>query len=225
MVSYINNDTVGEPIKKGALDYIVKPFMIEELLRKIDHHNEFRYLKEQNLFFHEYFDYTMKEIKHGKKVNKIFPAITIKTNHIRIADKLAIDIGKHYAYSMIFVSLKNDGWDKKISQLGRNNMAYILDIDDIKKSEKETLFKLLDDKKFIIACIDKNIETPYKTIEINSDNKLYDRDDILTIDEYIQYMVKSFQYKLPDTELSKRLGMSRKSLWEKRKKYDLFKKK
>jgi len=42
MVSYINNDTVGEPLKLGAKDYIVKPFMIEELLRKIEHYQEYQ---------------------------------------------------------------------------------------------------------------------------------------------------------------------------------------
>ena len=44
-------------------------------------------------------------------------------------------------------------------------------------------------------------------------------------DDYVKFIVNSFQYKFPDTELSKKLGISRKSLWEKRKKYGLFKKK
>ena len=34
MISYISNDTVTNPIKAGACDYIQKPFMIEELIRK-----------------------------------------------------------------------------------------------------------------------------------------------------------------------------------------------
>ena len=38
-------------------------------------------------------------------------------------------------------------------------------------------------------------------------------------------MVLSFQDKYPDTELSKRLGISRKSLWEKRKKFGIEKNK
>ena len=44
MVSYINNDTVSLPLKLGAKDYIVKPFMIEELLRKIEHYQEYQLL-------------------------------------------------------------------------------------------------------------------------------------------------------------------------------------
>jgi len=47
----------------------------------------------------------------------------------------------------------------------------------------------------------------------------------LTIDDYVKFIVNNFQYSYPDTELSKKLGISRKSLWEKRKKYGIFKKK
>jgi DNA-binding NtrC family response regulator len=36
-------------------------------------------------------------------------------------------------------------------------------------------------------------------------------------------MVLNFQNNYPDTELSKKLGISRKSLWEKRKKFGIEK--
>ena len=51
------------------------------------------------------------------------------------------------------------------------------------------------------------------------------QDDVLSVDEYIKTMILKFEDRYPDTELSKRLGMSRKSLWEKRKKYGITKKK
>jgi biotin operon repressor len=47
----------------------------------------------------------------------------------------------------------------------------------------------------------------------------------MTINDYVKLMVMSFQGKYPDTELSKKLGISRKSLWEKRKKLSIEKKK
>ena len=50
-------------------------------------------------------------------------------------------------------------------------------------------------------------------------------DEILTIDDYIKHIIINHQDNYPDTELSKKLGISRKSLWEKRKKYDVAKKK
>ncbi|STA51329.1 two-component response regulator [Campylobacter lari] len=41
LISYISSDTVLAPLKAGASDYIQKPFMIEELMRKIKHFQEF----------------------------------------------------------------------------------------------------------------------------------------------------------------------------------------
>ena len=42
MVSYISKDTVSKPLSAGAKDYILKPFMIEELIRKIDHYQSLK---------------------------------------------------------------------------------------------------------------------------------------------------------------------------------------
>ena len=37
LTAYISMDTVVNPLNAGALDYMQKPFMIEELIRKIEH--------------------------------------------------------------------------------------------------------------------------------------------------------------------------------------------
>jgi DNA-binding NtrC family response regulator len=62
-------------------------------------------------------------------------------------------------------------------------------------------------------------------LEIEVTKKSFLDDEILSIEEYIKFIIQNHQHKLPDTELSKRLGISRKSLWEKRKKYGIFKQK
>lgn len=54
MISYISNDTVTNPIKAGASDYIQKPFMIEELIRKLQHLSDFKNLKKENETYKEY---------------------------------------------------------------------------------------------------------------------------------------------------------------------------
>jgi DNA-binding NtrC family response regulator len=64
-----------------------------------------------------------------------------------------------------------------------------------------------------------------KEIDINYPKKIFLEDEILSIEEYIKFIITTHQNKLPDTELSKKLGISRKSLWEKRKKYGIFKQK
>ena len=91
-------------------------------------------------------------------------------------------------------------------------------------SQKEKLLEMLKSHQFILSST-CDLECDFETITLNTDSKLYDQNEILTIDDYVKFIVNSFQYKFPDTELSKKLGISRKSLWEKRKKYGLFKKK
>ena len=62
-------------------------------------------------------------------------------------------------------------------------------------------------------------------MSIQESIRILDQGDILCIDDYVKYVICNFQNKFPDTELSKKLGISRKSLWEKRKKYGINKKK
>jgi len=224
MVSYINNDTVGEPLKLGAKDYIVKPFMIEELMRKIEHYQEYQNLKKQTLFYREYMQNLLQEIETDFHAEKLTPPLVIQTNYQRLVDKIVFD----YAYKnhklLTFIPLGSKEWKNKIIQSGKESLLYITEIHTLKKSEREYLLDQLKERKFIL-CSTSETETDFPTITLNTDSKLYDQNEILTIDDYVKFIVNSFQYKFPDTELSKKLGISRKSLWEKRKKYGLFKKK
>ena len=225
MVNCINNDTVGEPLKAGARDYIVKPFMIEELIRKIEHFHNYRMLQERNRFYEEYIDHLYREIDEPVDPENLSFPIVIRTNYQRAADKLALRLNRLKKNILCHISLEDGGWKERISLLDNEHIGYITHLEKLKKTEREHLYRLLSDKYFLLTDTSGQIETPFPAITLHSDNKLYEQDDILTIDEYVQYIVKTFQYRFPDTELSKKLGISRKSLWEKRKKYDLFKKK
>ena len=44
---------------------------------------------------------------------------------------------------------------------------------------------------------------------------------LLSLDDYTRRFIEVWQDRFTDTELAKRLGVSRKTLWEKRKKYGL----
>jgi DNA-binding NtrC family response regulator len=225
MVSYINNDTVGRPLKKGANDYIVKPFVIEELVRKIEHYYEYKQLKKKNKFYEDLLNSMFKEAPHNIDIKKIKLPIAIYTNYQRVADKFAIDVANRYNSVLHFIDLEENGWKTKINDLPKDSIAYISRVDKLKKDDREKLFSLLEGKKFIISSLEESIDVPYEKITVNSNNKFYDQNNILTINEYVQYIIKKFQHQYPDTELSKKLGISRKSLWEKRRKFELFKKK
>jgi DNA-binding NtrC family response regulator len=225
MVNYINNDTVGEPLKAGARDYIVKPFMIEELIRKIEHFHDYRMLQERNRFYEEYLDHLYRQVECEIEPEELELPVVIRTNYQRAADKLALKLNRIKKNILTLISLEEPGWKEKVAALDTEHIGYIIHLEKLKKSEREGLYALLEGKRFLLTDSSGEVETPFPTLTLNSGNKLYDQDEILTIDEYVQYIVRTFQYQFPDTELSKKLGISRKSLWEKRKKYDLFKKK
>ena len=91
MVSYINNDTVGEPLKLGAKDYIVKPFMIEELMRKIDHYQEYQNLKKKTILYKEYMENLLQEIETNFDIDTLTSPIVIQTNYQRLIDKIVFE--------------------------------------------------------------------------------------------------------------------------------------
>jgi DNA-binding response OmpR family regulator len=223
MVSYINNDTVSEPLRLGAKDYIVKPFMIEELVRKIDHFQEYQQLKKRINLYEEYIDNFLREITIEEEIELTTPLV-IETNYQRLVDKVVFQHAKKKNKSLTFIPLSDKKWKEKIENSDTKSLLYIIEVHTLKKAEKEQLLGILEDYDFILSCTSA-LESNFNTVVLNTDSKLYDQNEILTIDDYVKFIVNSFQYKFPDTELSKKLGISRKSLWEKRKKYGLFKNK
>ena len=224
MVNYINNDTVGEPLRLGANDYIVKPFMLEDLMRKIEHYKEYQALKKQTTLYQEYMDNLLCDIETDFDINKISTPLVIETNYQRLVDKIVFQYAQANNTLLTFIPLGDKTWKDKIQKSSPSSLLYITEIHSLKKSDEEALFNLLPEYDFIL-CSTSPLESNFETIELKTDSKLYDQNEILTIDDYVKFIVNSFQYKFPDTELSKKLGISRKSLWEKRKKYGLFKKK
>ena len=224
MVSYINNDTVGEPLKLGAKDYIMKPFMIEELMRKIEHYQEYQDLKKKTLLYKEYMENLLQEIETDFNTAKLSTPLVIETNYQRLVDKIVFEYTEKRNKRLAFLPLGEKNWKEKMLSTTEDTLLYITEIHTLKKADKEYLLDKLKHYDFIL-CSTSELETDFDTITLNTDSKLYDQNEILTIDDYVKFIVNSFQYKFPDTELSKKLGISRKSLWEKRKKYGLFKKK
>ncbi len=224
MVSYINNDTVSIPLQQGAKDYIVKPFMIEELQRKIEHYRKYQELKQENRFYSEYTQSLLKDIAVDINIEKIQTPIVILTNYPRLVDKVVFSYVDIHRKPLVFIPLANKNWKEKIASAEPSSLLYLSELQILKKLEREQLFELIKKSDFILSTT-SDLETPFETIELKTESKLYDQNEILTIDDYVKFIVNHFQYKFPDTELSKKLGISRKSLWEKRKKYGIFKKK
>jgi DNA-binding NtrC family response regulator len=223
LVPYINHDTITEPLNAGADTYILKPFMIEELIRKIEHHLEFKQLKREYNTLKSYFNILFKDLEDSNIENIEFP-LFIKSKNRKKVDKIVFDISKKINLPISFYDLKDKCDFNKIEK--DNHLLYLLNFDTLKSNSISKLFDIISNKKVIIE-LDNNssFEHPNMIILKNDKRDINEDDSILSVEDYIKYVIKTYESKYPDTELSKKLGISRKSLWEKRKKYGINKKK
>ena len=220
LVSYINDTTVTKPLRDGASDYIVKPFIMDELVRKIYHYDEFKRLKQNNLNLKNYIDFAFNNIEEIPNIPKTLP-FAIETKDQRVADKIVFDVAKKLNKTIKFISLEHH--TKINPEEFRDELLYIYDFHYAKKASKDLILNTIPSYNVIICSLEDLGEIQYPKVTIESANKLSIVDSILTINDYVKLMVVSFQNKYPDTELSRRLGISRKSLWEKRKKFGIEK--
>jgi response regulator of citrate/malate metabolism len=225
MVSYISNDTVSKPLSAGAKDYILKPFMIEELIRKIDHYQDYERLKKRNQAYESYLEHTFSSVAQDESHNDVELPVYISSSFQKYSDAFAFNYASTKNLPIHFISLNNPKAMSEIENVPLNCIIYIIDYQTIKKNDKKAFCDLIKDKQVIVAGTDKIEDVDHKVINIKSENNVFDQGDILPIEDYVKFIVLNYQHKFPDTELSKKLGISRKSLWEKRKKYDIIKKK
>lgn len=222
LISYISNDTVSNPIKSGASDYIQKPFMMEELIRKIkffEIHKRYEILTNtyENIIdsFYEFNHYKQIDIKKLK-----LPLI------IQAKDQRQIDsFVYHYCkeLNITYKYIKFSGDEVKISNLNPKILLYLTNFEDLTDQVKNQILQGIN-KRLIIASTKELELAQFDCIKLENDQQeLQTR--ILAIDEYIKHIIIKYQNTLTDIEISKQLGISRKSLWEKRKKYDIKKKK
>ena len=225
MVSYVSNDTVSKPLAAGAKDYILKPFMIEELIRKIQHYQNHEKLRRQNQTYDRYLNHTFNGVKIEEDFDKTELPLMICSGYQKYADAFAFRYANHHNRPLHYISLMAPSAIHDITGISSNEILYITDFQNLKNSDQKMFFDLVEKRSCIISSSERVENVPFSSIEIENENHLFDQGEILPIEEYVKYIMTNFQNRFPDTELSKKLGISRKSLWEKRKKYGITKKK
>ncbi len=273
MISYISDDTVSKPLLAGARDYVLKPFMIDELVRKIRHYNEFAKNKQVLDFYNAYFDFIQKELntpsllqynppfiikstsqrsadiyamKYAREKNILFEFVTLKDKeyknifknppqkrkiyyitNLESADIYAMKYAREKNILFEFVTLK----DKEYKNIFKNppqkrKIYYITNLEELKRQERKEFLELAHRYPLIISFISTDKVSFQQVIDISHiPNTQELGGDIMSIHDYVKTIIAKFESRYPDIELAKKLGMSRKSLWEKRKKYGLLRKK
>ncbi len=217
LVPYVTYSSVTQPINIGADDYLQKPFTIEELIRKITHLKEYYLLKQKVKSLENFIEFTLKDI--DLTMPKYSFPIFIKSAPTKTIEKLVYELAKKENAVIEIVDLQKTNKKRFKDQ---NRIYLCLNYD---KTEDEELLKTISKYKSVILLPKNYEEKNAKLTEIEATAKNFFDEEILSIEDYIKFIITSHQHKFPDTELSKKLGISRKSLWEKRKKYGIFKQK
>ena len=222
LVSHKSNETLTEPIKLGAKDYIMKPVSMDILVKKIEHYQEFEKLKFKNALYGEYHEYVLKDIALEEYIDKIsFPMIII-TNNIAYIDQLVLAYGKRKDMNIMFISLNSKNWRDKIYNAEKDQPLYLSGLESLNVKERNSLFTKLEGRKFIVSSF-TSVNKPYETIEVVVQSTSLYKNEILPISGYALMVIKSLQYKMSDIAISEKLGYTRKKVASLRKKYELFK--
>ncbi|MDD6055788.1 MAG: response regulator [Helicobacteraceae bacterium] len=228
MIPYVNDDTVTNPLKAGASDYIVKPFMIDELIRKIEHYTLFYQMQKEIAFYKDYFCHSMLIPSYTLNSKVSFPLI-IKGISQKMIDMCVVNYAISKKLTIHFISLYENAQNyEEIFNItpSAQQLTYIVGFETLSLEKQERCISELKNTPIIFSALSGDLSNFKNVHEINIKEITQGfHDNVLSVDEYIKTMIIKFEDRYSDTELSKRLGMSRKSLWEKRKKYGIAKKK
>ena len=212
MVAYVDSETVLNPVKAGATDYIQKPFMIEELIKKIEHYAQFRSLKSQN----EAYEVLLKEISLSCEIP---PA---RLAQIKFPLLLRGDAAAVFKIALALKSRLKILSAQSPELLERGaEIFYAPDFDSLSGAQKEKFISKTKSMRLIAGSI--GAQKGFND-EITLGNSK-ERSEILSIEEYVKLTIVAHQDEYFDSDLAAALGISRKSLWEKRKKYGIARKK
>lgn len=225
MIAYVSEDTVTKPLKAGAKDYILKPFMIDELVRKIEHQRDFQMLNKQLIFYEEYFSFLESEIS-PLDTGKFYPPFVIRSDSQRAADVYAIKFARDKKLTMHFATLKFYRWKECLQNADKDTILYITHSENLKKNEFKELLSKIAGKNVIVSTVTNDPVDFSQVVNLSCKNaKSEFEGNILPIKEYEKCIIQKFENHYSDAELAQKMGISRKNLWEKRKRYGLERKK
>lgn len=223
LVSYVSNDTVTIPLNLGARDYILKPFMVDELIKKIDHYKEYELEKSKMQRYEKYLSHVFESSQDEFNETELKLPLFISSSFQKDSDAFAYKYSIKNDIHLNFLSLKSKNAMQELEDIDDKCLMYITDFHSLKSEYKKQFFKYIGDKKVIVSNSRQHDTEGYKSIHIGCQKNIFNETKILTIEEYIKYVILTYQSKMTDVTLAVKLKISRKSIWEKRKKHSIQK--
>ena len=93
-----------------------------------------------------------------------------------------------------FISLDSNNWESRIQKTNFSHFIYLSSLHVLSSDETSELFRLIKNRKCIVSTT-KDIKTHYTVVKLDSEVELYDGSYIMSIEEYIQFIIRNFNIK------------------------------
>lgn len=234
LTSFMNDATVTKPIKAGACDYILKPFMIDDLVRKLEHYIFHRRLLKKMNFFDRFFATLSRNfesiavpLRDFSGSGQTFPFV-IQSRAQVMADIFAMRFARENDFDLQIFHINSDNFSNFYTIFSRQikdddrGFYYISGLEYIDRHEISDFFAQFLQKNVIFSFIGEDFLghdalDPKNVIKLDDVNDFIS--DVLSLKDYEKAVIVRFNEHYTNIDLAKKLGISRKSLWEKKKRY------
>ena len=221
MVSYINNDLIAKAVELGANDYILKPFKVDVLVQKLIYFQRLTDLEDRERKYLKFLDTILGENRLTEKDREMRLPLIVYSKVDSEIDTFVYFFAKERKKLIEIVTPKN--FQQMLKENEPHTIYYFRKFEELSNEKRKNILESIKGKNFIIgtSSLDDIEIRGFSFKEIDVSLPPTHTEEILPVSEYIRQVVLFHQDKLPDTEISKRLGISRKSLWEKRRKFNI----
>jgi DNA-binding NtrC family response regulator len=220
MTPYVDYGCFSKAVNLGANDYILKPFKMESLIQKISIFQKKKEIEIREKRLAKFITTVLKEDKNLTFDFDITLPVIICSNLKKNVDLYVFSYSRYLNIDFEIICFDDL---QKYKNTDSNLILYLRDYSTLTKKEQKLTLEITKNMNIIIFSNIDETAHGFHNITIKAGSEKINFDKILTINDYIQEVIIQNQDSFPDTELSKALGISRKSLWEKRKKFDIHK--
>jgi YesN/AraC family two-component response regulator len=220
LISYVDYGSILKAMEYGADDYIVKPFMMDFLIKKIELFQKIKDCDRSRSRMHKFIsDMFSNRIETDMDVR--LPVIVV-SNSPKERDAFAYFYSQNKGFDLEVISFDKL---KKLKKHFPDVIYYIRQ--GFQENQLEELATQAKEKNIIVASNNFNLITPdgFSKVVLEDVNRYIHVESVIPINDYVKYIILKYQNFVSDTELAQLLGISRKSLWEKRRRFGIQKQK
>lgn len=236
LISYENGDDTAQ-LKTMCDDFIYKPFAMGDLLRKIARGVEFRKLKlsalSSKFFINQRVNFKLFSETISQSNAQISTQIKAKTGVLITTNNLFLSANFAYfladSLKMGLNFLNSLEFDSDENSLGSDVLSLFLNFDALNLQKKSLILSFAKSHPIIVLSTDFDSDFSeicgssilIKKLEFSQSEIAMS--DIISIENHIKFTAQKYENLLSETQIAVALGISRKSLWQKRKQFGIKK--